>query len=141
MLEAKVIASCIMMAAQAYNLPPALLVGIMKAEGGAIGQQVLNTNGTYDLGPMQINTVWIPQLAKNWNVSEAEAKKWVRDDPCTNIKVSAWILKNHFIETGNLAQAIAHYHSRTPKYGSRYQKRVLKIMKDNGLITYKNKAS
>lgn len=131
---ATLLTSCLVLAAQAYGLPPAVLSGIMKAEGGKIGQQVRNTNDTYDLGPMQINTLWVPVLATEWDVSETQAHEWIRDDACTNMNVSAWILKNHYLRTGVLAEAIAAYHSRTPHIGGRYKQRVLKIMVDNGLV-------
>lgn len=128
-----------MLASQTYDVPPAVMLGIMKAEGGTVGQQVHNTNGTYDLGPMQINTIWVPELAKSWGVNQKTAKQWIRDDACINMGVSAWILKNHLIETGNIKQAIAHYHSRTPRHGGPYQKRVFDIMEQNGLITIKGR--
>jgi hypothetical protein len=134
MVTAKVIAACLMLASQTYSVPPAVMVGIYKAEGGKVGQEVLNTNGSYDLGPMQINTIWLPELAKKWGVSKATARRWVKDDACTNVSVSAWILRSHLNETGSLSQAIAHYHSRTPKHGTRYKKRVVSILKENGLV-------
>ena len=134
MAASKILAACLMLASQTYSVPPAVLVGIYKAEGGKVGQEVKNTNGSYDLGPMQINTIWMPELAKKWGVSEETAKRWVRDDACTNVGVSAWILKGHLQETGNLSQAIAHYHSRTPVHGTRYKKRVIDILHDNGLV-------
>lgn len=131
----KILAACLMLAAQTYSVPPAVLLGIYQVEGGAIGQSVgPNDNGTYDLGPMQINTVWIPELADAWGVSENTALSWIRDDPCTNMGVSAWILRNHMNETGSLAQAIAHYHSRTPKYGYAYKGRVISAMRREGLL-------
>ena len=134
MAASKILAACLMLASQTYSVPPAVLVGLYKAEGGKVGQEVLNTNGTYDLGPMQINTIWMPDLAARWGVSETTARKWVRDDACTNVGVAAWIFKSHLNETGSLSQAIAHYHSRTPRHGTRYKSRVIDIMKDNGLI-------
>ena len=50
-----------------------------------------NTNNTYDLGPMQINSIWLPQLASYWGVSERTALQEVRDDACINIGVSCAI--------------------------------------------------
>jgi soluble lytic murein transglycosylase-like protein len=123
-----------MLASQTYSVPPAVLVGIYKAEGGKPGQAVRNTNGTEDLGPMQINTIWLPDLADKWGVSESTARQWVQDDPCTNVGVAAWILKSHLDETGSLSKAIAHYHSRTPIHGNKYKSRVINILKDNGLV-------
>ena len=134
MAASKILAACLMLASQTYSVPPAVLVGIYKAEGGKVGQEVKNTNGSYDLGPMQINTIWMPELADKWGVSEETARKWVRDDACTNVGVSAWILKGHLDETGSLSKAIAHYHSRTPRHGTRYKKRVVEILQDNGLV-------
>ena len=129
-----VIATCLMLAAQTYSVPPAVMVGIYKAEGGRVGQEVRNTNGTADLGPMQINTLWVPQLARHWGVQESVAREWVRDDACTNMGVAAWILRSHLDETGSISKAIAQYHSRTPHVGSRYKKRVIALMKQSGLV-------
>jgi soluble lytic murein transglycosylase-like protein len=123
-----------MIAAQAHDVPPALLAGIYRAEGGKPGLEVSNTNGSYDLGPMQINTIWLPELAKQWGISEKEAKKRVRDDPCANIDVAAWILRRHLNETHNLSKALEHYHSRTPEFGKKYKNRVINVMKKYGLL-------
>lgn len=133
----EIVAACILLAAQNYSVPPAALIGIYNVEGGKVGQQVRNTNGSYDLGPMQINTIWMPELAKKWGVSQAHAKKWVRDDACTNAGVAAWILRGHLKETKSLSRAITHYHSRTPKFGNVYRNKVVNVMKKNRLI--KNK--
>ena len=128
-----------MLAAQTYSVPPAVLVGIHQVEGGAVGQSVgPNSNGSYDLGPMQINTLWVPLLAEKWGVSESTALRWVRDDPCTNMGVSAWILRTHMNETGSLAKAIAHYHSRTPQYGHPYKGKVVSAMRSKGLLRDSN---
>lgn len=132
--SSKVLAACLMLASQTYSVPPAVLVGIYKVEGGKVGQEVPNDNGTFDLGPMQINTIWMPELAGNWGVSEGTARKWVRDDACTNVSVAAWILRGHIDETGSLSQAIAHYHSRTPLFGTSYKKKVIGVLHENGLV-------
>ncbi len=123
-----------MLASQTYDVPPALLAGIYKAEGGKVGQEVKNTNGSYDLGPMQINTLWLPELSKKWGVNIDTAHKLVRDDACTNVDVAAWILRGHINETHSLSVALRHYHSRTPKYGNKYHARVINLMKENGLL-------
>jgi len=131
----KILAACFLLASQTYAVPPAVLVGIYQVEGGQVGQQVgPNKNGTYDLGPMQINTAWLPELADYWNVDKETAKRWVKDDPCTNVGVAAWILKGHLDETGNLSQAIAHYHSRTPTYGQVYKQKVVSSLNRHGLV-------
>ncbi len=135
MVLTQTLASCLMLAAYNYQVPAAVLLGIYKVEGGKVGQQVGNTNGSYDLGPMQINTIWMRELSNYWKVPESTAKRLVRDDACTNMGVAAWILRRHLQETGNLATAIAHYHSRTPFHGSKYRKKVITAMQQSGLLT------
>jgi len=133
------LAACIFIAAQTYSVPPAVLVGIMHVEGGKVGQQVRNKNRTYDLGPMQINTIWLPELAKHWRVSKATAKRWVRDDGCTNISVAAWILRKKSSNAGSLYKGIAHYHSKTPSLGFNYRRKVFRAMHKYGLLKTQNR--
>lgn len=131
----KILAACLLLAAQTYSVPPAVLLGIYQIEGGQVGQAVgPNDNGSYDLGPMQINTIWLPELAQIWGVNQSTARKWVKDDPCTNVGVAAWILRRHMAETDNLSMAIAHYHSKTPLYGQAYKKKVVASMSNHGLL-------
>ncbi len=124
-LAARMIAACVFLAANTYEVPPAALMGIYQIEAGRLGQEVANKNGSYDLGPMQINTLWVPELSRRWGVSATTARRLVRDDACTNVGVAAWILRQHLDETGNIAQAIAHYHSRTPVNGHNYKSKVV----------------
>lgn len=128
MVTAHALAVCIFAAAQTYAVPPSVLLGIMSVEGGRAGQAVGNTNGSYDLGPMQINTLWIPVLARHWGVSQRVALKMVRDDACVNIGVAAWILRTKINDTGSLTKGIAWYHSATPHHGNRYSKKVIAAM-------------
>ena len=127
----KVFAACLLLAAETYELPPHVLLGIYQVEGGRVGQEVgPNQNGSYDLGPMQINTIWLGELAGQWGVTKAPAKQWVR----TNVGVASWILRRHLNETGSLSQAISNYHSRTPGVGKIYKAKVLKSMNRHGLM-------
>jgi hypothetical protein len=127
-------AACLIIAAQNYSVPAAVLIGIMHVEGGHVGQQVLNTNGTYDLGPMQVNTTWVPELAHRWKVDQSTAYHWVRDDGCVNVDVAAWILRRNIDSTGYLVGGISHYHSATPGIGTNYARKVVAVMRQFGLI-------
>lgn len=129
-----IFATCLMLAAQTYAVPPQVLVGILHVEGGRIGQQVANKNGSYDLGPMQINSLWVPQLADTWKIPQKKAWQLLRDDGCTNVNVAAWILRQHLTETGSLAKAVAYYHSRTPSKGQKYKTKVVEVMRKKGLL-------
>jgi|ERR1043166_4412897 hypothetical protein len=136
----QIFASCLMMAAQTYTVPPQVMVGILHVEGGKVGQEVgPNVNGSYDLGPMQVNSRWMPQLAYLWHVDEKTARRWVRDNSCVNLHVSAWILRQKIEEAnGNLFYGIARYHSATPQFGYVYAGKVIRAMEAHGLIDYGN---
>jgi len=128
MITPQMLAACIFAASQTYAVPPSVILGILNVEGGKIGQAVRNTNNTYDLGPMQINTIWMPDLASYWGVSRPEALRLVRDNACVNIGVGAWILRTKMNQTGSLTQGIAYYHSATPHLGHKYREKVLRAM-------------
>jgi hypothetical protein len=137
MITAHALAACLMVAAQTYHVPPAVMIGIMHVEGGRVGYEAgPNFNGTYDLGPMQVNTRWMPQLARFWRVDVKTARAAVRDDGCMNVKVAAWILHAKITETGSLYGGISHYHSATPWLGRRYATKVIAVMERKGLIRH-----
>ena len=134
-MAASVLATCIFLASQQYHVPPAVMIGILQVEGGKVGQEVgPNVNGTYDLGPMQINTLWLEELSQKWKVSHDTARKWVRDDECVNVGVGAWILRQKINQTGSLSKGIAYYHSGTPHIGKRYRQKVIDAMRRSGLF-------
>jgi hypothetical protein len=142
MLTAAALASCLISAANTYQVPAAVMIGIMQVEGGHIGQEAgPNINGTYDLGPMQVNSRWMPELAKVWHVNTPTARVWVRDNGCVNVYVAAWILKQKIAETGTLFGGIAHYHSATRNEGYNYAIKVVAVMERKGLITHDEKSS
>jgi len=123
---AQATAQCITSAATVYQVPPDVMFGILSVEGGHSGQAVgPNVNGTYDLGLMQINSLWVPQLARIWHVDYQTAYDGLRDSSCANIYAGAWILKQKIIETGTLYSGIASYHSTTHAPGIFYANKVI----------------
>jgi hypothetical protein len=137
MLTAQVFATCVLMAANTYHVPEAVMIGIMNVEGGHIGQEVgPNVNGTYDLGPMQVNSRWLPLLQQTWHVSASTARSWVRDNGCVNVHVAAWILRQKMDDTGSLWGGIAAYHSTTPGIGIPYANKVIAVMDRKGLVEH-----
>jgi hypothetical protein len=142
MITAQAFAACVLLAANTYHVPAAVMIGIMNVEGGRIGQEVgPNSNGTYDLGPMQVNSRWLPMLQKTWNVSAPVARSWVRDNGCVNVHVAAWILRQKMDETGSLWGGIAAYHSSTPHHGIPYANKVIAVMDRKGLVTHESAAA
>lgn len=106
-----------------HRVDPWLLRSIAKVESGfnpdAIGK---NTNGTYDIGMMQINNkVWLPILKKK-GITEQMLK-----DPCLSVYVGAWILRQNIDTYGWTARGIGAYNSRTPAKNIAYAKKVYKV--------------
>ncbi len=129
----EVLTRCIFMASNTYQVPTEVVIGIMYVEGGHVGQEAgPNLNGTYDLGPMQVNSLWVPKLAQLWHVDNRTAHNWLRDNGCENIYVGAWILKQKIAEAGTLYNGIAYYHSAARRPGKNYANKVLTAMDHEG---------
>jgi hypothetical protein len=97
---------CAANAAHYYEVPELLLHAILQKENGRVGQSVRNRNGTYDLGPAQINTVWLEQFIK-FGVTLGH----LRDDRCTNLYAAGYVLRtnvNRFGGTDWFRAAIAY---------------------------------
>ena len=112
---------CLLIAAEHYQVPVALMHAILKTEGGRPGLAVRNSNGSFDLGPMQINTIWLASL-QPLGITLAQ----LRDDYCVNVAVGTWILARALQRLplqpsrADVWQAAASYHSRTPLHNLRY---------------------
>ncbi len=89
----RMIRGCITAAADVYRLPPVILVILLNVEGGSLGRVSENTNDTVDIGPMQVNQIWLPQVAAHWHATIAATYKALRDDFCANVEAGAWILR------------------------------------------------
>lgn len=117
---------CLTAAAAAHLLPPAMLVILLKVEGGRLGHVSRNTNGTVDIGPMQVNTIWVPRIAAHWRTTPAAAYAALRDDLCANLEGGAWILRQAVDEArGDFWGGVGIYHSHNPGYSTRYLRQVL----------------
>jgi hypothetical protein len=117
--------ACMALVAQVYSLPPRVLPSIQAVEGGGPGVEHWNTDGSTDLGVMQINTLWIPTLSRYARLVPAEVRRRLLFQPCFNIAAAGLILRTYLDEThGELMQAIGNYHSHTPLLNQRYQIKV-----------------
>lgn len=118
---------CLTEAAAAHRLPPAVLVVLLDVEGGTLGRVSRNANGTVDIGPMQVNTVWVPRIAAHWHTAPASAYAALRDNLCANLEGGAWILRQAMDEArGDFWGGVGIYHSHNPRYSERYLRQVLK---------------
>jgi hypothetical protein len=121
------IRGCITAAAKLYRLPPAMLVILLNVERGSLGRVSPNTNGTVDIGPIQVNEMWLPEIAAHWNATISDAYKALRDNFCANVEAGAWILRRSLDEArDNFWEGVGYYHSHMPEHKSRYLRDVLR---------------
>lgn len=119
--------ACMILVAKLYGLPPRVLPSIQVVEGGRPGTVAINTDGSADLGVMQINTLWIPALVTYTGLSAEVIRTRLTNEPCFNIAAAGAIMQRYLNETHNdLMHAIGNYHSHTPPLNSRYQQLVLR---------------
>ena len=119
--------SCMALVAQIYGLPPRVLPAIQVVEGGSPGMVRQNTNGSADLGVMQINTLWLPVLAKVSRLPVEAVRERLINQPCYNIAAAGHVMRIYLDETnGDLMQAVGNYHSHTPFRNAGYQAKVVK---------------
>ena len=113
--------------ASLYGLPPRVLPSIHGVEGGAPGVAHLNTDGTSDLGVMQINERWIPALVRYTGTPAERVRVRLMGSDCYNVVAAAWILRTYLQESGgDLMRAIGYYHSHTGPLGAAYRAQVVR---------------
>lgn len=112
-----------------YSVSKYLLLAIAQHESGLDSSAVnKNSDGSYDIGLMQINTTWLPVL-KQYGIGVAELK-----NPCLNLNIGAWILANNFIVYGKNWRAVGAYNARTEWKRASYANQVAIKLKKIVLI-------
>ncbi len=110
---------CITETSKRFKLPDILLKAVLAVEAGKTGEIRINKNGTYDLGPMQVNSVWLSKFS-NYIATEE-----ILYNGCANLQVGAWILKYSINKAnGDLWQGIGNYHSNTTTNHYKYRSKV-----------------
>lgn len=99
-------AACFKEASERYGVPEHLLRAIAKVESGGLPAHKAenrNANGSRDIGRMQINSTWLPTLAK-YGITEAHLR-----DECTSIQIGAWIMAGNASRHGLGWEAVGAY--------------------------------
>lgn len=116
-------ADCLDQAATFHRVSPALARGIARVESGMRADATnRNTNGTEDIGLMQINSVHLPRLAK-FGITRQSLF-----DPCTNAYVGTWILADCLSRYGETWTAVGCYNAGAPDKRLRYATRVYQML-------------
>ena len=110
---------CINEAAIEQHIPAKLIISLLNVERGKVGKVENNKNGSYDMGPMQINSSWLPELKKH-----GITRNDVLFNPCINVKIGAWILGKSIAGENDLLTGIGDYNSHTTRYNQNYYQKV-----------------
>jgi len=110
---------CINQAAVVYNVPATMIISVLKTEGGRNGMASLNKDGTYDYGPMQVNSCWLKKIAK-YGITQQK----LQYDPCINVAVGTWILALSIADGRDVWHGVGIYHSHTDSLNQRYKQKV-----------------
>lgn len=113
---------CINKAAVQYHIPAVIIIAVLRMENGHVGDAIRNKNGTYDYGPMQINSIWLPEIQKYGYTKEA-----IQYDPGANVAVGTWILSRAIADDKTLWRGVGNYHSHTDDKNEAYRCKVQKI--------------
>jgi hypothetical protein len=111
--------------ANSFSLPPLILLSIIQHESGKTCMVKKNSDGTYDLGKAQINTIHAEELVKKRGIS----LDTVACDDRTNALVAAWHLRNKVDELyargeEDIWAAVGRYHDKRKKFANPY---ILKV--------------
>ena len=123
--ERQIVHTCIDHAAGALEVSPLVLRLLYSLESGRVGHVSHWGEGNFDIGPMQINNWWLRRLSAAGITLEE-----LRDNACTNVFVGAWIFKHELQRAGDVALAIARYHSPTPAHQRRYLDRATRHLEE-----------
>lgn len=109
---------CFREAGAYYRIAPELLISVAHIESSLDpGAQHFNSDGSWDLGLMQINTRWLPALKSMGLAPESLY------DPCTSIWVGAWILASNIAQYGYGWSAVGAYNAGTADTPPAHQRR------------------
>ncbi|WP_454754789.1 lytic transglycosylase domain-containing protein [Cupriavidus necator] len=121
--SAPAVADCLDDAAAYHGVGALLVRGIAKAESGMRANAVnRNTNGSEDLGLMQINTVHLPRLAR-YGVTRERLF-----DPCVSAYVGSWILRACLDRYGHTWNAVGCYNAGSPDKRLKYANRIYAVL-------------
>lgn len=108
-----------------YHINPLLLRAIARTEShfnpAAINR---NTDGSVDMGLMQINSQWLPTLAR----AGIDARRLLTS-PCLNVAVGALILRDDIKRYGISWKAVGAYNAASPTKRVRYAAKVVRNLR------------
>lgn len=114
------IGQCIRQSANGRIWLERTLWGLRDQESGWIGAEIANSDGSHDLGPLQVNSFWVPRLSAMIDRPPSQVRTWLTHDPCFNVQAARWIFLSALAATRDYWKAVGIYHSPTDWRQRRY---------------------
>ena len=114
------VARCIREAAAGRPWLEKTLWGLRDQEGGWVGAEIRNTNGSHDVGPLQVNSWWVSKIASAMGRPPTHVRWWLTHDACFNVSAARWIFLSGLAATRDYWSAVGIYHSPTGWRQRRY---------------------
>lgn len=116
---------CVIAAANSQRVPVDLLLGIQSVERGQTGGYNTNANSSYDIGAFQINSIFLPRIARMGGTEYDLSHRG-----CYNASVAAILLREALEhpkkQSLDYYSRASGYHSWTPKYNQIYRSKLIK---------------
>jgi hypothetical protein len=111
-----VMADCLVASAGRFGHDPRDLLSILATEGGRVGSEVVNSDGSIDYGPFQINSSGFPEIQTALGIaSRGDVVRLVRDDFCSAAAIAGWWLARKVVLMGGDRRAgVGAYNSAAP---------------------------
>jgi hypothetical protein len=123
LLPLTVLGFCFENAGTTYGINPTLLESIARVESNMNPKAInKNTNGTSDIGLMQINSAWLRSMRVNAND--------LLNDPCLNTMTGAWILRQCIDRHGYGWEAVGCYNAMSRNKKVNYAWKVFQQLKN-----------
>lgn len=124
LISADASAFCFEEAGAMYGISPTLLYAIAKIESNFNPKAInKNSNGSYDYGVMQINSSHYRTLGH---------EVWMSlSDPCTNVKVGAWVLAQCIRKHGQTWEAVGCYNAISKEKRKKYAWKVYQAIRQH----------
>lgn len=118
-------AFCFDEAGKAFGINPFLLRGIARIESNLNPNAInRNTNGSVDIGLMQVNSSWVPTMGFDPDK--------LRSDPCYNVMAGSRILKLCIDRHGYTWEAVGCYNAVSRNKRVNYSWKVFGMLKAEG---------
>ncbi|MCZ8256960.1 MAG: lytic transglycosylase domain-containing protein [Polaromonas sp.] len=107
--------ACFHQAAKRQALEPIKVLAVLRTENGRLGSFVFAPKGqSWDIGPMQINSIHLGEFAQVFGVPPAQMASLLAYDGCFSLEVGAYLLRRRTNEaSGDFWRGIGRYHSKT----------------------------